>query len=298
MTPSLGLRGFALYFRATRGPRSTPEALRRAYEGRVYPEPAPPPRRLAARCRIVEKRDGDRVRFVVSPRFGGSSWRVVYLHGGGFANGLQGAHWNAVKCIVRATGATVIVPVYPLAPEHTFELAHAQLEATYRELLEEAPPSRIVLCGDSAGGNLALVQALRYRDAGLPLPAHVVLFAPWLDVTMTDARARALEGRDVMLRVDELIELGRWWAGATDPRDPRVSPLFADLRGLPPIQIHQGADDVFLHDARTLAERVRASGGRVELIEVEGGFHVYMLATITRESRATFRRLRETLRPR
>jgi epsilon-lactone hydrolase len=224
----------------------------------------------------------------------------VYTHGGGFVNPLRSGHWHTVRALVEATGATVTVPAYPLAPEHTHEATFRLLEQLHRDLLARVAPERIVHCGDSAGGNLALTQALHFRARGLPLPGHLVLFSPWLDLTMADPEAEALEPRDLMLRVGTLRRWGRWWAGAADPRTPTLSPLYADadaLRALPPIQLFVGTDDVLLPDCRTLRDRVAAAGGRLVYDETPHGFHAFMAATFAPEAKRVLRRVAEGLTP-
>jgi acetyl esterase/lipase len=128
----------------------------------------------------------------------------------------------------------------------------------------------------------------------LPLPGHVILFAPFLDLTLSDPQALELEPRDLMQEAEPLRKAGRWWAGTVDPRSPTLSPLYGDFGGLPPIQLYVGTDDVFLPDARTLRDRVVADGGTIRLDETEGGFHVFVGATFT-EARRVFQEIGKTL---
>jgi acetyl esterase/lipase len=296
LRPSAQMRLATLALRWTSRPTRDAEAARRGVAGRSDPRPAPTTSGVRRRCAVHEAQVLGRPVYTLTPRRGGSRWHILYTHGGAFVNPLQKAHWDIVAALVDATGATVTVPLYPLAPEHTHEAAFRQLDAVYRRLLARVAPARIVLCGDSAGANLALAQALRCRDAGIPLPGHVVLFSPWLDLAMANPAARAVEPLDVMLRVDALREWGRWWAGTADPGSPALSPLAADLGGLPPIQLYQGTHDVLLPDARTFRDRVAAAGGRLAYHETRGGFHAFMGATFTPEAQHVFRQLRAHLR--
>jgi epsilon-lactone hydrolase len=285
------------YLRATRRPTSDTAVIHRRYIGREYPSPAPITRGLRALCTIREDRVIVRPVHTFTPRHGGSAWHLVYMHGGAFVNALTKFHWDIVEALIRATGATVTVPIYPLAPEHQYMETFRLLEEVYRGLLQRVAPERIILAGDSAGGNLALTQALYYREHGLPLPGHIILFSPWLDVTMSNSEARALEPKDVMLRVEPLRQQGRWWAGATDLRTPIISPIFGDLRGLPPLQVYQGTHDIFLPDARRLRDLVTAAGGEIQYYETPGGFHVFMGATFTPEARWVFQQIAGNLGP-
>ena len=276
-----------------RGEARSPETLRQLYDGRSYPSPAPIPASLRSVCDVSEALVLGHTVYTLAPKSDRTGLHIVYTHGGSFVNALQRAHWWIVRELVRATGATVTVPLYPLAPEHRCRDAHRMLLEIHRGMVERA--DRIVLCGDSAGGNLALTTAIACREQRLRPPAHVILFAPWVDLTMGNPDAHEVEPRDVMLRCAELAEYGRWWAGDADPRGPMLSPLFAELHDLPPIHIYQGTDDVFLPDARLLRDRVRDAGGRVELHETERAFHVFMGATFTPEAQAVFESIARTL---
>jgi epsilon-lactone hydrolase len=302
--PSLRMRlaraAVRLWGRLTRG-----TAFRRDFIGRTYPSPARITWALLRRCEIQEEQVLGQVVYTLTPKrpapgpgtpeSGEPAWHIVYTHGGGFVHPLQKAHWYIIAALVDATGATVTVPVYPLAPEHQYQKTFCELEQVYRGLLERVTPDRIILCGDSAGGNLALSQALYYRERGLPLPGHLILLSPWLDVTMSNPEAKAVESRDLVLRVATLQQWGRWWAGSADPRTPILSPIFGDLRGLPPIQIYIGSDDVLLPDARKLRGLVAAAGGRIQLAETPAGFHAFMGAAFTPEAKRVFRQIAENL---
>lgn len=294
--PSLPMRGAKVFLRLTRRRGADLTEVERAYRTRAAPTAAPIPARLEAACTVERRAVRGRPVIRLTPRRGASGLHVVYTHGGGYVNALVGNHWDLLGMLVRHTGATVTVPLYPLAPESTWRAAFAMLEDVYREVLAGTPADRVVLCGDSAGGALALAQAMRYRDAGLPLPGRVVLFAPWLDLTLADPQIREVERRDVMLGVEKLRLLGGWWAGGENPRTPSLSPLHGDPRGLPPIDLYQGTDDLLAVDGRTFARRARGAGADVRLHETPGGFHVFMAVPWIPEAREVHRRVAAALR--
>lgn len=285
------MRVAATYVRLTRGRKRSPEELARAFRGRAEPQAAPVPRALEKLTTVEETAVLGRRVITLAPREGRSAWHIVYTHGGSFVNELMSPHWDIIAALVRATGATVTVPLYPLAPEHPHAEAFAFLERVYRDLAAKVDPAKLILCGDSAGGNLALVQALRARELGLPLPGHLVLFAPWLELTMENPEAVEVQKRDPMLWIEELRECGRWWAGAEDPRAPLLSPVHADLGGLPPIHLFVGANDVLAPDARKLRDRCATYH------ETPGAFHVFMGATFTREAKRVFAEIRARVTP-
>jgi acetyl esterase/lipase len=171
---------------------------------------------------------------------------VLYLHGGGYAY-YSKSHSNLIALVTLAAGSRTFAPDYRLIPEHPFP---AQLEdalAAYRWLLETGvAPERLVVIGDSAGGNLALALLLSLRDAAQPLPALAICLAPWTDLANSGESMRANASHD-WLEARMASQWADWFCQGTSPANPLVSPIHADLRGLPPIYIQAGSAEI-LHD--------------------------------------------------
>jgi epsilon-lactone hydrolase len=244
---------------------------------------APLPRNLAKRYHVTRDRVAGMPVITLEPKRGATGTRVIYLHGGAYIAALSKPHWGIIGDLLRRTNATIIVPSYPLAPEHTATEVFPALRALYDAVHAAAAP--IVLAGDSAGGGLALSLALQLKDAGAPLPSSILLFSPWLDLTMTNPDIPALEGKDVLLSKDGLIWCGKQWAGDLPTTDPRVSPIHANLDGLPLISIYQGGKDLFLADSTLFAAKANRAGAPVELRTYADGFHVFVAITFAPESR-------------
>jgi acetyl esterase/lipase len=172
---------------------------------------------------------------------------------------------------------TFTVPLYPLAPEHDCAAASAVVLGAYRELLAHCEASQLVVMGDSAGGGLAMSVITQAIAAGLAKPAALVLLSPWLDVTMTDPTQKEIEKVDPLLVRPGPKAAGRWYAGAMSTADPRVSPLYGEIAGLPPILMFCGSRDILVADARRLAARAAAEGTDVEYHEEAGLMHAYPL---------------------
>ena len=163
---------------------------------------------------------------------------VLFLHGGAFIIGSPRSHRSITGRLTRLTGADVFVPDYRLAPEHPFPAALDDAVACYRALLDEGyAPERIAVAGDSAGGGLALSLCLRLRAERLPQPACVALISPWADLTLTRLAPIA---NDALLRPTWLAQGAAAYLQGRSAEDPLVSPLAADLSGLPPIMIELG----------------------------------------------------------
>ncbi|WP_181790660.1 alpha/beta hydrolase [Myxococcus llanfairpwllgwyngyllgogerychwyrndrobwllllantysiliogogogochensis] len=271
--------------------RSDPEAFRRTAKTRTYPTIPALPRALHALTKVEERKVAGRAVFNLTPRQRASGWHLIYAHGGAYVNEFILPHWRIIESLIRHTGASVTVPIYPLAPEFTHRDAYPFLTEVYRQVLATTPATQVALCGDSAGGGLALGQTFHFRDLGLPLPGRLILFSPWLDLAMTNPGIPAIEPRDVMLSTARLLEAGQWWAGGDDLSIPTLSPIHGDLRGLPPIDVFQGTDDLFILDARELRGKVEAVGGSIRLYEYPGAFHVFVGATFTPEARDAFRKV-------
>jgi epsilon-lactone hydrolase len=264
-------------------PMRSEAAVRRQVANR--PAPAAVSRSLRRRCTIDRSVvEGFDVMTLHPRAVTADGTHLVYLHGGAYVSELLGPHWAIIDALMRRTPVTVTVPMYGLAPQHTIDDAVVFLDAVTAKLAA-ADPRRVVLAGDSAGGGLAVAYAQRQRDGGAgPDADAVVLFSPWVDVTMSNPEIAAIEPRDIMLTSAALRVCGTWWAGRHDTTNPLVSPLYGDLGGLPPITTFQGDHDLFLPDVRRMHDSISRAGGANSLTVAAGGFHVYVGATWTPEA--------------
>lgn len=201
---------------------------------------------------------------------------LVHLHGGGFCIGspAQATAWAARLAL--ATGGEVVLPRYPLSPEHPFPAASDALDQVWFAL-SETTPGPLLLGGDSAGANLALTLVQRLRDSQERQPDGLLLISPWLDLAFDREVDSELVDRDPMLTPDWLANCARAYAGTTPLRDPRLSPLNGDLAGLPPLLVQVGTDDVLAPDSHRVVSAVRQAGGEARLQIGENMWHDYVL---------------------
>ena len=197
---------------------------------------------------------------------------MVYLHGGGYTTCSPRTHRSIVAELAASSGRRVFAPDYRLAPEHPFPAALDDALAVVRGLREVA--GEIALGGDSAGGGLALAVLLTLRDAAEPLPRRAVLFSPWVDLTLSTESIDENAPSDYLTR-NILERSALAYAGGEPRRAHRISPLFAELEGLPPLLIQVGELETLHDEAIALARRVRLSGGEVELEVERGAFHAF-----------------------
>lgn len=192
---------------------------------------------------------------------------LLFLHGGGYCVGSIRSHRTMVTGAGRAAGIRTLAIAYRLAPEHPFPAALEDAESAYRFLLaHDYTGSQIVVGGDSAGGGLTLALLQTLRAKGLPPPACAWLVSPWVDLEMTGASMDSKDAVDPLIHRPYLQQLAEaYLAGGTSPRSPLVSPLHADLTGLPPILIQVGSCETLLDDSVRLAGRLAAGDVKVRL---------------------------------
>jgi epsilon-lactone hydrolase len=204
---------------------------------------------------------------------------ILYLHGGGFNSGSIVSHRSMVGNIASACKARALLIDYRLAPEHPFPCALEDCRAAYDWLRGSGTPvEQITLMGDSAGGALTLALLIQLRDQDIPLPAMAVCLSPATDLTMEGKSWKDNLRKDMMLNPKSIRTSIEIYLRDTDPHDPYVSPLYADLQGLPPILIQVGSYEVLLSDVTRFAEKAKQAGVTVKLEVWEGMQHVWQFA--------------------
>ncbi len=203
---------------------------------------------------------------------------VLYLHGGGYVMGSLKSHQDLMGRISRAAQARVLGLDYRLAPEHPFPAAVDDALAGYRFLLSQGfQAAHLAVAGDSAGGGLTIATMLAARDAGLALPAAAVCLSPWVDLEGTGESMKTRLHLDPIASPQGTNLLAQAYLGNRSRRTPLASPLYADLRGLPPLLIQVGDHEVLLDDSTRIAERARAAGIKVKLEIWPEMVHVWQL---------------------
>jgi monoterpene epsilon-lactone hydrolase len=210
---------------------------------------------------------------------------ILFLHGGGYAQGSLDSHRHIVTEAGRDAGARTLALNYRLAPENPFPAALDDALESYRFLLAEGiAPRRIAVAGDSAGGGLTVALLVALRDAGLPLPGCAWCISPWIDMEALGESMTSKAAIDPMISKPYIVELASAYLGGADPRAPLAAPLYADLSGLPPMLIQVGAAETLLDDSIRLAARAGAADVAVtleiwpEMIHVWHIFHPHLAA--------------------
>ncbi len=199
---------------------------------------------------------------------------VLYLHGGAYTVGGPGTHRALAAHLAAASSAAVYLLDYRLAPEAPYPAAVEDAVAAHRAL--QGLADVVTVAGDSAGGGLTLAMMTRLRDAGDPLPVAAALLSPWVDLTLDnvpEAPGGPGDPGDPVLRRDWLRQSADAYAAGADLASPELSPLFADLAGLPPMAVQIGTDEILLGDVERLVAALRSAGVAVDHQRLEGLWH-------------------------
>ena len=203
---------------------------------------------------------------------------VLYFHGGGYFCGSPLSYRHVTSTLARRIGCRVLIPDYHLAPEHPFPAAADDALAAYQELLAAGVrPERLVLVGDSAGGALVLATMAAARERGLPLPACGVCLSPWSDLAGTGDSIHENADTDALFQPGDLPRFAAIYLAGAPATDPRASPFYADLRGLPPLLVHVSGSELLRDDGLRVAAKIEAAGGYCEVFIADGLPHVWHL---------------------
>ena len=202
---------------------------------------------------------------------------IIYTHGGGFAVGSADSHRKMAGHLAKALGVTSVVLHYRRAPEHPFPAQIEDAVAAYKALIAKGyDPKKILTAGDSAGGNLAISSVLKFRDLGLPLPAAVIAYSPWLDMALRGKTLKTNAATDALVSQAILDGMrGMFLGGKTDPLDKLANPLENDFTGFPPLYITCGSAETLQSDSEALFAKAKAQGVNVTLSVVPGMQHVF-----------------------
>ena len=250
----------------------TPQELRVVFENIGASTPIPPD----IKCEKVNAGGVD-AEWVSAPN-SSPDRAVLYVHGGGYVIGSVNTHRDLIGRIARASGARVLGINYRLAPENPYPAAVEDSVAAYRWMLAQGlKPNRIAVAGDSAGGGLTVATLVAIRDAKLPVPGAGVCISPWIDMEGIGESMKTRAEIDPVVQREGLLGMAAAYLGGQNPRTPGASPLYADLKGLPPLLIQVGDAETLLDDSMRLNDRAKAAGVSTKLEVWPEMIHVWQL---------------------
>ncbi len=220
---------------------------------------------------------------------------ILWLHGGAYVLCSPRTHRSMTTTAAKVARATVFVPEYRLSPEHPWPAALEDARQAWDFVTASYDPGRVAIMGDSAGGGLAMQLLVQLRDAGEELPGAVTLLSPWVDLSGSGPSMWERNEIDPWLPAEHMHLAAEAYAGDLALDDPHVSPLFADLHGLPPTLIHVGTDEIIHDDGVRLGERMRAAGCDASVGIWDGMWHVFQAFPVP-ESRRAWREIGGFLR--
>jgi acetyl esterase/lipase len=212
----------------------------------------------------------------VTPSSGGNRATILYLFGGGYVLGSPASRRKTAGHLANAADARVLLANYRLAPESKFPRALFNVVAAYEFLLSrDVAPERTIVAGDSSGGGLALALLLALRGRDLPLPAGAFALSPWADLACEGASMSSRAHVDIMVTREGLLDMASQYLAEHDPKDPLASPVYGDFRGLSPLLLLVGGDEVLLDDAVRVAVAAGTSETDATLFVGAGMQHVW-----------------------
>ncbi len=201
---------------------------------------------------------------------------LLYLHGGGFVFGLTPPHLHMAAHLAQNLDMRILMVDYRLAPQHPFPAALDDCETAYLWLLKQGILARnILVAGDSAGGNLTITMLMKLRDSGSSLPAAAACLSPVTDLVNKEKLSEGFQ--DPLLPAKAVEFYTQSYVGQSDARQPLISPVYGDLRGLPPLLVHVGEDEILREDAERLVGLAKAAGVEAQLEIYPRMWHVWQL---------------------
>lgn len=236
------------------------------------------PKEIEEICQIETKQFMGRNIFIVtSKNKEKSDIKILYFHGGSYVAEASEQHWEFIKQIVNDTGATVILPDYPLTPKYTYKDVFKMVVPLYKEIIDKIDVNHLIVMGDSAGGGLALALEERVGEENLSMPAKTILISPWLDVRLTNPEIDNVQKKDKQLNKETLKLAGIAYAGEDGMNSYLVNPIEGDLSKIENVTILTGTYDILNPDVQILKEKAERVGKKIEVKEYEQAGHIWMI---------------------
>lgn len=236
------------------------------------------PQEVEETCQLKTEQFMGRNIFIITPKNAEKSdTQILYFHGGSYVAEATKQHWEFIEQIVNDTGATVILPDYPLTPKYTYKDVFKMVVPLYKEIIEKVDANHLILMGDSAGGGLGLALEEAIGEENLPMPAKTILISPWLDVRLTNPAIDEVQKVDKELNKETLKLAGIAYAGEDGIDSYLVNPIDGDLSQIKNITILTGTYDILNPDVYILKEKTEEVGGKIDVKEYEQAGHIWMI---------------------
>ncbi len=236
------------------------------------------PKAIEKKCQIETKQYMGRNLFIITPKNKErSNIKILYFHGGAYVAETTKKHWEFIEQIVNDTGATVILPDYPLTPKYIYKDVFKMVVPLYKEIIEKIDINQFILMGDSAGGGLGLALEEKIGEENLPMPSKTILISPWLDVRLNNPKIEEIQKKDKELNKETLKLAGIAYAGEDGMESFLVNPIEGNLAKLKNVTILTGTYDILNPDVAILKEKAKEVGTQIEVKEYEQAGHIWMI---------------------
>lgn len=235
--------------------------------------------------------NNSRKTWTISPKNKKSEKTILFVHGGAYVHTLLIFHWMFLYKLAKQTGATIVVPDYPLAPQNTYLDTYNFIEKVYDEWIQEIPSKKHILMGDSAGGGFCLGFAQYLKEKGKALPSQLIVLAPWLDLTMKNPEIDKIEEKDKMLSIESLIMAGESYAGKSSTKNYMISPIYGNFESLPRISLFIGGNDILYPDCEKWKDMLLRQNVDFNYYYYPKMFHDWMMVTPLAESKKALKQI-------
>lgn len=236
------------------------------------------PEKLEEKCELKTEQFMGRNVFIITPKDKEKTNKtILYFHGGSYVAEATNLHWKFIEKLVNDTGATVIVPDYPLTPKYNYKDVFNMVVPLYKEIINKVDSAELILMGDSAGGGLGLALEERVGEENLPMPEKTILISPWLDVRLTNPKIDEAQKNDKQLNKETLKLAGIAYAGEDGINSYLVNPIEGDLSKLKNVIIFTGTHDILNPDVHVLQEKAKQEGTSIEIKEYEQAGHIWVI---------------------
>ncbi len=236
------------------------------------------PVQIKQNCSLEIKQFMGRNLFIVTPKNKEKTkTKILYFHGGSYVAEATKQHWDFIEKIVNDSGATVILPDYPLTPKYNYKDVFQMVVPLYKEIIEVVNQEDLIIMGDSAGGGLALALEEKVGEENLLMPSKTILISPWLDVRMENPKIDEVQKKDKQLNKETLKLAGIAYAGEDGINSYLVNPIEGDLSKLNNLTIFTGTHDILNPDVHVLNEKAKKVGVNIEIKEYEQAKHIWVI---------------------
>lgn len=235
------------------------------------------PAKVEKTCNIETKQYKGRNIFIITTNEKQTNKKILYFHGGSYMAEATSNHWKFIEQLAKDTGATIILPDYPLSPKYTYKDVFNMVEPLYKEIIEQTGSENLIIMGDSAGGGLGLALEEKLGEQNIPMPAKTILISPWLDVRLNNPEIEKIEKVDNILNKESLRLAGIAYASNEGMENYLVNPIDGDLSKLQNVTILVGTHDILNPDAKLLQQKAKKQNVQVEIKEYEQAKHIWII---------------------